>query len=400
MSESDNPFDRSSARPPAPASDNPFDRSTSTAESSKGDNPFDRSDTPDAGRSDNPFDRSTASVGTEDGPVASQGAVDGDDAVLDGTTTAVKENPFRQSSPPPAIAPASVVPASNEGFGGLRSVDLTGRERHLRAAISSMGRVATAFARASRRTLPFLVWRKSKLVPGSVAINAAPGAATQPTGPALHAVYDEPGGSGWACVTLNDVSLGLILEGALGGAESKGGFTFGKELTLAQRALASRLIRSLGNDLVTSLTQLTEASLELSGVYASPTDSIDQVQRTDGLSVDCGIDGVPGALITISVQSSLLEGGSHEDEDEDEPEGDPRMHLVVQEVPVDVVAELGRLTLGLRKVLKLEAGQVLRLSTAVDDPVRVDVAGLKKFVGVPVVSRGQLAVEIRGRVGD
>ena len=37
---------------------------------------------------------------------------------------------------------------------------------------------------------------------------------------------------------------------------------------------------------------------------------------------------------------------------------------------------------------------------AVDDPVVLRVAGLPKLVGVPVISRGQLSVEIRGRTGN
>jgi flagellar motor switch protein FliM len=76
------------------------------------------------------------------------------------------------------------------------------------------------------------------------------------------------------------------------------------------------------------------------------------------------------------------------------------MPQIVQEVPVLIVAELGRLKVGLRSLLELQVGQVLRLSTAVDDPVRIEVEGLKKFFGSPVVSRGQLAVEIKGRTGE
>ena len=76
---------------------------------------------------------------------------------------------------------------------------------------------------------------------------------------------------------------------------------------------------------------------------------------------------------------------------------DPRMAEALSEVPVEVICELGSVRLGLRRVLSLQVGQVLRLDTAVDDPVSVRVAGIKKFVGVPVISRGQLAVEVRGR---
>jgi flagellar motor switch/type III secretory pathway protein FliN len=164
--------------------------------------------------------------------------------------------------------------------------------------------------------------------------------------------------------------------------------------------LSSRLIKALGDDLARAVRSEVPLALKLVGVFASPTDSLDQVERADGLSVDCTVEGVPGALITVAVQAAALEAASREDDTPEPQAGDPRMVQIVQEVPVEVVAELGRLTMGLRSVLKLQKGQVLRLSTAVDDPVRVEVAGLKKFTGVPVVSRGQLAVEIRNRYGD
>jgi hypothetical protein len=38
------------------------------------------------------------------------------------------------------------------------------------------------------------------------------------------------------------------------------------------------------------------------------------------------------------------------------------------------------------------------LATAVDDPAIVRIGGMGKFAARPVVSRGQLAVEIRGRL--
>jgi flagellar motor switch protein FliM len=64
------------------------------------------------------------------------------------------------------------------------------------------------------------------------------------------------------------------------------------------------------------------------------------------------------------------------------------------------VAELGRTTIGLRRVLALKVGEVLRLPTALDDSIDVLVAGIRKFHAVPVSSRGQVAIEIRGRHED
>jgi flagellar motor switch/type III secretory pathway protein FliN len=289
--------------------------------------------------------------------------------------------------------------AGSRGETGLRSLDLTGRERNVRQAMSTLTRVATAFARGTRRTLPFLVWRKSRLVPQSVSI-ANPGADLGEERLALHAILQQEGGQAWAQVSLNDISLGLILEGSLGAVESKGDFSLGPDLTLAQRALSGRLIRALSDDLLAALRVEAAMGPMNCSVYATPRDADDHPPKRDGLSVDCLIEGAPGAVITISVQAAALEGNSEDDEDTEEAQGDPRMAVVVQDIPVEVVAELGRVAIGLRSVLALEVGQVLRLSTAVDDPVRIDVAGLKKFTGVPVVSRGQLAIEIRSRLGD
>lgn len=310
--------------------------------------------------------------------------------------------PGVQASQPPwqeAPEPIAKAEVREAQAATLRALDLTGRERQLRGAMRVMARVATSFARTARRSLPFLVALKSRLLPQSVAIAEVPGAAQASTGPTLHALYEEEGGTAWAYISLNEVSLGLILEGALGATQVTQQVAFGKELTLAQRALASRLLRALGTELAGVLREEAQLELKLTGVYASPTEPTEHLQRSGGLSVDCLIEGVPGAVIRITAKASSLETAPRENDHDEPPHGDPRMPQIVQDVTVPVVAELGRLTMGLRKVLELEVGQVLRLSTAVHDPVRVEVAGLKKFVGLPVASRGQLAIEIKGRCG-
>jgi flagellar motor switch/type III secretory pathway protein FliN len=120
----------------------------------------------------------------------------------------------------------------------------------------------------------------------------------------------------------------------------------------------------------------------------------------DGLRSECAFEGISGdARIAIAMGAEALENAA-KGEVEVEEAHDPRMLEAITEVPVEVVAELGRVRLGLRRVLSLEVGQVLRLATAVDEPVIVRVAGVEKFRGAPVISRGQLSVEIRGRHED
>jgi flagellar motor switch protein FliM len=119
------------------------------------------------------------------------------------------------------------------------------------------------------------------------------------------------------------------------------------------------------------------------------------------LVVDCKFEGVQGdSCITVVTSAEALEAATKEQVTDEVTHRDPRLAEALQDVEVEVVAELGRVKMGLRDVLSVCVGQVIRLSTALDDPVMIRVAGIPKLTGVPVVSRGQLAIDVRGRIGS
>lgn len=279
---------------------------------------------------------------------------------------------------------------------GIKPLDLTGRERQLRSAMQVMSRVAARFSRAARRTLPFMVRRRTRLQPESVAI--ADAVSSAPTeGPTFLVALGAGEGTAWGAVLLNADALMLVLEGSLGAQESAG-VRLGNDLTLAQRALAGRLARSLAGDFSKSVED--EVGLVLKVLSAQSVAGGDPVELpgTDGLRVDCIFENVDGApTISIAVSAETLQSAAKEHAEEEPVHGDPRMVEALQDVPVEMVAELGRVKLGLREVLNLRVGQVIRLNTATDDPVTVRLAGQTKLTGVPVISRGQLSIEIRGR---
>jgi flagellar motor switch protein FliM len=141
--------------------------------------------------------------------------------------------------------------------------------------------------------------------------------------------------------------------------------------------------------------------LSIVSSHGRSADEISEIPETDGLRVDCLFEDIPDdPKISVAVAIGTLESIAREDEAELPTAGDPRMTEAVKDVPVEVIAELGRIKVGLRNLLAWRVGQVLRLSTAIDDPVLLKVAGVTKFAGRPVISRGQLAVEIRGRADD
>ena len=61
---------------------------------------------------------------------------------------------------------------------------------------------------------------------------------------------------------------------------------------------------------------------------------------------------------------------------------------------LELVAVLGKSQSTVRNVLSMVVGDVLRLDEAPTSPLQIFVEGQKKMIGVPVVSHGNIAVEI------
>jgi flagellar motor switch protein FliM len=299
--------------------------------------------------------------------------------------------------PEPPVRP-SAWPVRNEAE-AVKSLDLTGRERHLRAAMTAMAGIGERFARSSRRSLPFLTRRRDRLSASSVSLSGEAAAQSASIGPAFEVLFESDEGSAWGSVWFNAPALGILLEGTLGGKDGTTVIALGADLTAAQRAVVGRIAKVVAQDFADAAK--AEAGLELRLGSASSRRRGEGLQTAslDGLRVDCTIDGdTSGAIIGIAVGAEALESAARRKGDDDAPElGNPHMLDAVEEIPVELTAELGRVKMGLRRVLSLKVGQVLRLPTATDDMVVVRVGGVCKFHGVPVVSRGQLAIEIRVR---
>jgi len=281
----------------------------------------------------------------------------------------------------------------------LRAVDLTGRERQLRAAMQAMAQVAARFARSARRTLPFLVRAKSRLLPQAVSIiNPAEEVTSSSDGPSFDVVLEAEELPAWASLTIGPAALKFVLEGSLG-AKTPGTGELGNELTLAQRAVVARVARSLAEDFSASVRDEVGLTFTVASSHARAADDVAEIPGADGLRVDCILDQLPNdPIISIAISAEALETAAREQHEEAPIAADPRMAEAMREVPIEVRVELGKATLGLRAVLELKVGQILRLETAVDDPAIVRIGGLEKFAAKPVVSRGQLAVEIKGRL--
>lgn len=71
-----------------------------------------------------------------------------------------------------------------------------------------------------------------------------------------------------------------------------------------------------------------------------------------------------------------------------------RMVARISHAELELVAVLGRASSTVRSVLQLRVGDVVRLQEAPETPLQIFVEGQKKMIGVPVVSHGNIAVEV------
>jgi flagellar motor switch protein FliM len=285
----------------------------------------------------------------------------------------------------------------------IRRLDLTGPERRLGSAVRALGQISERFTKGARKAMPFLTRQKARLVPGDVMLGAPPGASPENQGPGFKAYLESSDGHAWAIVCADVGAIGLILNGALGGPNGSDvdfSTVFGKELTVAQRALVGRIIQAVAEDFAAAVKSVAE--LELRTVSLDPVRAGEHLDLPkDAIRVDCAFDGLAASgALQLYIGAEVLEAAIKTRDSGEPVAGDPRMIKAVSGVSVQVVAELGRLELSLGRVLALKKGETLRLSTAVDEPIVVRVAGVTKFKAVPVVSRGQLAVQVKQRVSE
>jgi flagellar motor switch protein FliM len=286
--------------------------------------------------------------------------------------------------------------------GSVRPVDITGSERRLGARTASMHKIAEHFARGARRSLPFLVKRRCRLVAGQVG-GAAIATAEPNAGPLCQITLESSGKPGWAALRIDAGAMGLIVDGSLGGAAPEEGDEAEPvpmtHVSLAQRALVTRVARALGADLAEAIREETDVAVQVTRAECLRAGEEPALPK-DAVAAECIFDGLPSrATIWLFASGEVLEQALRDRAAAGVAAGDPRMANALADVPVDVVAELGRVSLGLRRVLSLQPGEVLRLATATDDPIQVRVAGLAKLYGVPVLSRGQVSVQVTGRHG-
>ena len=278
---------------------------------------------------------------------------------------------------------------------GVQRIDLVQLQRPFDGAVVAMERAGVAFSRTAKRSLPFLLRYRAQLTATQVELVAGDYELPASEGPTF-AVYLGAAGGVRAILHLNTEAVVLVLEGALGASGSGFETQLPPNLSGAQRAVLGRVLSVLAADFILGIRDASGLQLQVLG---NDPPVLPASARTGELVVcACYVEGLEfQPCFTLVCSASPLEASSRSSEARRPQRGDPRMRDALIQVPVDVTAELGRVRIDLRRLLALKVGDVLRLPGTMDDPVTVRIAGAPKFLGIPRISRGQLAIEIVSR---
>lgn len=291
---------------------------------------------------------------------------------------------------------------SEESKTSAKEVELGSPEQRLRKSLTKADDVATDWAAEVRKVVRRMLGASAlvreascDVVPYSVvAQSVVPGSTV--------CVVQTPDGAAGGFLVAGPGLTTFVLNRRLGGgaiAQASAGDDVRGFLSAVDR----RIVRPFCDEVISGFVSAwgpSEVSLAVSEVLSRPSDMPRLGQFEPFLRVPLSVSLNPES----SEELSLLLGGSAiraPKVEAPQKAVDPatvgdksRMVARISHAELELVAVLGHAQSTVRNVLQLRVGDVVRLHEAPDSPLQIFVEGQKKMIGVPVVSRGNIAVEV------
>lgn len=260
----------------------------------------------------------------------------------------------------------------------------------VRRAAASLEQASPLLASALRRSMPFL-GRHGTPVALCFARAIPIGELLDDLPRPVHAthVVIAPGGTRGA-VILDAGAIAMVLDGVLGGDGTAPPQLDASGLSPPQIALASRVIEGVVRSFSEVLSRRFGISLQV-----SPPDGDDASSETAPVvcSFELGTGAQIGRVMLLIAKEALV-GGTEERGESPSNAIDPRVAGVVEQVELDLVAELARMKMTLGNLSSLRVGDTIRLDVPVGGAINVRADGRVVLRGHPTTSAGQIAIRI------
>lgn len=273
-------------------------------------------------------------------------------------------------------------------------VDAGVEARPARRAAAALDAHALDLGAALRRAVPFLV-RRGVPVAAVTARAVSLAAATTEIAQPAYVMHLATNPGGWRAALLIDaVACSFFMVGALGGDFEKPLELDAKGLTGPQAAIMSRFAHRIAEAFSDVLTKgagfgFTKLPQTTGGPPAEAS--------LAAVTLALGEGGASGSLTLLVAKEPLL--ATTAAPTTRATAVDPRVVATMEDVELNLVVELGRMTMTLGELAALRPGDMLRLDVPIDGTVQVRAGGQTLLSGTPTTAGSRLAVKITSRHG-
>lgn len=255
--------------------------------------------------------------------------------------------------------------------------------------LASIDKLGTELENGVRRAIPFLLRKGITVRAQPARIGSFESLVTPKGSPCFVQCYPAGGEARHVALVVGAAGAGFLLEGSLGGNPDEEPPSPVEIMTAPQRALLSRMAETV-------MRGLSEAFRSVGIAFASETKGT-IAAKTECVEIELAIGATAGTTLSLVLPRELFHTARHVDAP-NESETLRRNGLVLAEVEVELVVELGRVRRSIDLLRKLQVGEVLRLDVPVRAPVVIRVQDQDLFRGKPMVAGTQLSVGILERL--
>lgn len=262
-------------------------------------------------------------------------------------------------------------------------------ERVQRAA-RILERVGPDLGVALRRAVPFLARRGSPVTVSYARAEPLADAVRDLARPLHATAFDTAPGGARGALVIDAGACTTLLDGVLGGDGRTLPELDRRGLSPAQAALLRRVTDGV-------LRAMSEVLGVRAGVTLAPRPPTSDDASIDAAPIVCALDfevaGTPARIVIAIAKEALLASAVAARAERDAP-ADDRVAGVVENVELDLVAELGRVKMPLSRVAALAVGDTLRLDLPVHGLVSVRAHDKVILRGRPTTAFGRIAVRV------
>jgi flagellar motor switch protein FliM len=260
----------------------------------------------------------------------------------------------------------------------------------VRKAASALEQASPQLASALRRAMPFLARHGAQVAlcfARALPIGELLGDLPRP----IHATHlTVASGAARGAIVLDAGAIAMVLDGVLGGNGTALPRLDPSGLTPPQVALVSRVVDGVVRSLSEALTRRFGIALQ---TITPDSDDASSEATPMACSFELGAGTELGRVVLLLPKDAVL-GGSEERHDPSTNAVDPRVAGVVEQVELDLVAELARMKMALGQLWKLRVGDTIRLEVPVGAAINLRANGQIVLRGHPTTSVGQIAIRI------